>query len=119
MSAALSGIAASNLFMRLISTMDDSSMTTRSVSRGLSLPLLEAECLGVEFQHPVNGFRLDPCDSVRRFAARPVGAHRVTSICFALMVRSMLLTRVVLPTPGPPVITTILRGRGQFDGIPL
>lgn len=47
-------------------------------------------------------------DSVRRLAARPVGAHKVTRAPLARTMPRMLLTTVVLPTPGPPVITVSL-----------
>ena len=47
-------------------------------------------------------------DSDNRLAARPVGAHSRTFTPLARMIRRMLLTTVVLPTPGPPVITVTL-----------
>ena len=47
-------------------------------------------------------------DSDKRLAARPVGAHSSTFTPLARMIRRMLLTTVVLPTPGPPVITVTL-----------
>ena len=46
-----------------------------------------------------------PVLSERRFAALPVGAARATFTPFTTRMRRMALTRVVLPTPGPPVIT--------------
>ena len=46
-----------------------------------------------------------PVLSERRLAARPVGAARATETPFATKMRRMASTRVVLPTPGPPVIT--------------
>src|SRR5262245_33959204 len=49
-----------------------------------------------------------PVVSVRRLAARPVGAHSSTSIFFALRIWRILVTIVVFPTPGPPVITVTL-----------
>jgi hypothetical protein len=46
--------------------------------------------------------------SASRFAARPVGAHNATDTAFARRIFSSELTKVVLPTPGPPVITSTL-----------
>jgi site-specific DNA recombinase len=40
-----------------------------------------------------------------RLAARPVGAHKRRQTFFAARMRRMEFTRVVLPAPGPPVIT--------------
>jgi len=46
---------------------------------------------------------------VRRLAAvDPVGAHSRISVPFAARMRRIAFTRVVLPTPGPPVITRTL-----------
>src|SRR5882724_11557150 len=49
-----------------------------------------------------------PVVSVRRFAARPVGAQSNTSIFLAWRIWRILVTLVVFPTPGPPVITVTL-----------
>src|SRR3989442_11390298 len=49
-----------------------------------------------------------PVVSVRRLAARPVGAQSSTSIFLAWRIWRILVTIVVLPTPGPPVITVTL-----------
>jgi hypothetical protein len=49
-----------------------------------------------------------PVASVIRFAARPVGAHSRRLVHFAARIRRMALTIVVLPTPGPPVVTNTL-----------
>src|SRR5277367_7067890 len=49
-----------------------------------------------------------PVASVILFAARPVGAHSRRLVPFAARMRRMALMMVVLPTPGPPVITTTL-----------
>ena len=43
-----------------------------------------------------------------RLAARPVGAQSESLIPFAESMRRMSLTMVVLPTPGPPVMTSTL-----------
>ncbi len=49
-----------------------------------------------------------PVDSDRRLAARPVGAHSRGFTPLAAMMVWIDFTRVVLPTPGPPVITSSL-----------
>src|ERR1019366_7018853 len=47
---------------------------------------------------------INPVLSASRFAARPVGAHNATDTAFARRIFSSELTKVVLPTPGPPAI---------------
>jgi hypothetical protein len=49
-----------------------------------------------------------PVASVMRLAARPVGAHSRSLTPLAARIRRMPLTMVVLPTPGPPVMTNTL-----------
>jgi hypothetical protein len=49
-----------------------------------------------------------PVASVMRLAARPVGAQRRSLTPLAAKMRKIELTKVVLPTPGPPVITSTL-----------
>lgn len=49
-----------------------------------------------------------PVLSDRRLAARPVGAQSATSTPLARSTRRTEFTRVVLPTPGPPVMTRTL-----------
>ena len=56
-------------------------------------------------------FASSPVLSDNRFAARPVGAQSATRTCLAIRIFRIELTRVVLPTPGPPVITTTLLER--------
>ena len=56
-----------------------------------------------------------PVVSVSRFAARPVGAHNRHFTFFALRMVKMELTKVVLPTPGPPVMTTTRFSRTVFS----
>ena len=46
-----------------------------------------------------------PVDSVMRFAALPVGAHRRTFLFIASNILIIDSIIVVLPVPGPPVIT--------------
>jgi len=48
-----------------------------------------------------------------RLAARPVGAHSDRLIPFAARMRRIELTMVVLPTPGPPVITSTFDKRAS------
>jgi hypothetical protein len=50
-------------------------------------------------------FASSPVDSARRFAARPVGAQSSGLTPLPVMIVRIELTSVVLPTPGPPVIT--------------
>jgi len=49
-----------------------------------------------------------PVLSDKRFAARPVGAQSAIETALAINIFSKELTRVVLPTPGPPVMTITL-----------
>src|SRR6516225_9001350 len=53
-------------------------------------------------------FASNPVASVMRLAARPVGAQSRSSVPLAARIRKTALIIVVLPTPGPPVITTTL-----------
>jgi hypothetical protein len=52
-----------------------------------------------------------PVASLMRLAARPVGAHRRIRTPLAARKRRIELTIVVLPTPGPPVMTSALAVR--------
>src|SRR5262245_34260978 len=64
-----------------------------------------------------------PVASVMRFAARPVGAHSRRPVPFAARMRRIALTMVVLPTPGPPVMTSepdchdLAFGKGKTDAL--
>jgi hypothetical protein len=49
-----------------------------------------------------------PVVSLRRLAARPVGAHKRRSKPLAERIRMIELTIIVLPTLGPPVMTIVL-----------
>ena len=51
-------------------------------------------------------FASTPVASVMRFAARPVGAQSNSDTPLAARILRIELTIVVLPTPGPPVITS-------------
>jgi hypothetical protein len=46
--------------------------------------------------------------SLRRFAALPVGAQSLIRSFLAFSIESIEFTSVVLPVPGPPVITITL-----------
>lgn len=59
---------------------------------------LEAEGLEIKFEQAMHGLGLQASDS--RFAARPVGAQRLTWIRLARRILRMLLTMVVFSTPG-------------------
>src|SRR5271166_5981434 len=50
----------------------------------------------------------NPVLSVSRLAARPVGAHNATDTDLAVTIFRIELINVVLPTPGPPVMTSTL-----------
>src|SRR5215831_9933867 len=51
-------------------------------------------------------FASSPVLSDRRLVARPVGAQSAITTPFARRIFRIELTSVVLPTPGPPVITS-------------
>ena len=56
-----------------------------------------------------------PVLSVRRLAARPVGAHSSTRTPLAPSTFRTEFTSVVLPTPGPPVITSTLASTARVS----
>ena len=56
---------------------------------------------------------LEPGASPSRLAARPVGAASATSRPWRAKIRRIALTSVVLPTPGPPVITSTFDAQRQ------
>ena len=60
-------------------------------------------------------FASKPVVSVSRFAARPVGAHSRHFTPLARRIIRMEFTSVVLPTPGPPVMTTTRFARTVFS----
>jgi hypothetical protein len=94
--------------MSMTSTIEDSSTTSRSQSSGLSSPRLNPPPLGSTSSNRWMVLASKPVASVIRLAARPVGAHSKSSVPFAARIRRMALTIVVLPTPGPPVMTSTL-----------
>ena len=55
-----------------------------------------------------------PVCSVMRLAARPVGAANATRTPLATSRRKIVSSRVVLPTPGPPVTTATLEPSTSF-----
>src|SRR6476659_1813413 len=106
--AALSGTAFISDCISMTSTIEVSSITNRSQSSGLSSPRLKPPPLGSTSSSRWIVLASKPVASVMRLAARPVGAHSRISVPFAARIRRMALTMVVLPTPGPPVITVTL-----------
>jgi hypothetical protein len=79
----------------------------------LLLVASEAAGSGIGFEQAMDRLRLEPVLSDRRLAAGPVGAQSAISTVFASRILRMELTRVVLPTPGPPVITSTLEARAM------
>src|SRR6266567_6802206 len=55
-----------------------------------------------------------PVVSESRLAARPVGAHNWQRTFLARRMSRMALTKVVLPTPGPPVMMSARFERACF-----
>ena len=104
-SAASSGTAASSARISITSTIDVSSITSRLQSSGLSASRLNPLFLGSTSRRRWIVFASNPVASLIRLAARPVGAHSRISTPLADRMRRIELTIVVLPTPGPPVMT--------------
>ena len=92
----------------MTSTMEASSTTSRSQSSGLSSPRLKPPPLGSTSSSRWMVLASRPVASVMRLAARPVGAHSRSLTSLAARMRRIALTMVVLPTPGPPVMTSTL-----------
>ena len=86
--------------------MEVSSTTSRSQSSGFSSPRLKPPPLGSTSSSRWMVLASSPVASVMRLAARPVGAHSRMLMPFAARMRRIALTMVVLPTPGPPVMTS-------------
>ena len=107
-SAASSGTAASNARISITSTIDVSSTTNRSQSGGFSPSRRNPPVVGSTSSRRWIVFASNPVASLIRLAARPVGAHSRISTPLVDRMRRMVLTIVVLPTPGPPVITETL-----------
>ena len=112
-SAAVSGTAFNKACISMTSTIEVSSTTSRPQSRGL-LPLrLNPPPLGSTSSSRWIVFASNPAASVIRLAARPVGAQSSRVTPLAARMRRMALTMVVLPTPGPPVMTNALEVRAR------
>jgi hypothetical protein len=90
------------------STIETSSMTTRSVARGLVALCRKPLPFGSNSSRRCMVLASSPVASLRPLAAQPVGAHSSTRRRLARSAWRMLVTIVVLPTPGPPVITVTL-----------
>ena len=104
-SAAPSGTAASSARISMTSTIDVSSTTSRPHRSGLSASRLNPPVLGSTSSRRWIVFASNPVASLIRLAARPVGAHSRISTPLADRMRRIASTIVVLPTPGPPVMT--------------
>ena len=103
--AASSGTAASSARISITSTIDVSSITSRLQWSGLCASRLNPPFLGSISSRRWIVFASNPVASLIRLAARPVGAHSRISTPLADRMRRIELTIVVLPTPGPPVMT--------------
>ena len=103
--AALSGTAASSARISKTSTMEASSTTSRPQSSGLSASRLKPPVAGSTSSSRWIVRASSPVASLILRAARPVGAHSTISTPLAARMRRMASTSVVLPTPGPPVMT--------------
>ena len=92
----------------MTSTIEASSTTSRPQSSGLSALRLKPPLRGSTSISRWMVRASNPVASLNRRAARPVGAHSTRSTPLAARMRRMASTIVVLPTPGPPVMTTAL-----------
>ena len=92
--------------IRGTSTIDASSTTNRShFSRSVSFRLKPPR-RGSASSSRCIVLAANPVLSVSRLAARPVVAHSATETDLAVTIFRIELTKVVLPTPGPPVMTS-------------
>lgn len=91
--------------------MEVSSTTSNSQSSGFSSLCLKLPFFGSTSSSRWMVLASRPVVSVMRFAARPVGAQRSRFTRLAARIRRIAFTSVVLPTPGPPVITMTLDTR--------
>ncbi len=94
-----------------MSTIEVSSTTRRSQSMRFSRPREKAPNSGSISSRRWIVFASMPVCSVMRLAARPVGAASVTETSWRVSSLRMVSSSVVLPTPGPPVITETLAAR--------
>ena len=103
--------------MSSTSTIDVSSTTTRSPSSGWSWSFRKPPFLGSTSSSRWIVFASRPVASLRRLAARPVGAQSSTRAPFAARMRRIAVMIVVLPTPGPPVTTRTFETRASRTAI--
>src|SRR5207237_9608602 len=87
------------------SAIDVSSITAKSYSRGASAFRRKLPVRGSVSSSRWIVFASIPVLSDRRLGARPVGAQSATVTPLARRIFSSELTRVVLPTAGPQVMT--------------
>jgi len=106
--AALLGTAFSSDCISITSTIELSSITRRSQSSGFSSSRLKPKAFGSNSSSRWIVLASMPVASVMRLAARPVGAQSRSLTDLAARMRKIEFTMVVLPTPGPPVITMVL-----------
>ena len=105
--------ALTSLFARITSTIDVSSITTRSASSGLAASN-SGSPPGCSFSSRWMVAASWPVSSARRLAARPVGAAR-TILAFRAFASSTTERTVKLfPQPGPPVRTATLPRQCQL-----
>jgi len=95
--------------------MDVSSTTRRPQASGLDSFRVNRPVPGSISSRRWMVFASKPVVSVSRFAARPVGAQSRHFTPFARRIIRIEFTSVVLPTPGPPVITTTRLDRTVFS----
>ncbi len=93
--------------MRGRSTIDISSTTRASPRSGFRSSRLKAPFFGWNSRTRWIVRASRPVVSARRFAARPVGAARMTSRPHFSKMSTTARMIVVLPVPGPPVMTRI------------
>ena len=99
------GWAASKWLMSGTSSMEHSSTTRRSHCRGFRRFLANRPVAGMTSSVRWMVLASIPVAWESRLAARPVGAHNRHCTFLALRIIRIEFIRVVLPTPGPPVIT--------------
>jgi hypothetical protein len=73
----------------------------------------EAAAFRVNLQQPVDGLGLEPGGFGHALGGTPVGAHSNRLTPLAARMRKIELTMVVLPTPGPPVMTSTFDKRAN------
>ncbi len=105
-SAARSGTASSSACISRTSTIEVSSTTSRSQSSGLSAAALEAAGLGIDLEQPVDGLGLE-AGGLGHALGGAAGrrAEQQVRRPWPRGSAGSQLTMVVLPTPGPPVMT--------------